>query len=174
MLFAVSEATVPKISVMMRKSYGAGYFVMNGYAYEPDYIVAWPTAEIAVMGPDGAVNIIHRRTLEAVPEEDRPSGGWSSRRTVRRNIDPFIAAGHALIDDVIDPAETRAAIWRGLEVASRQADCSSVAEARCHARLDKPRGANLPACTRSAPRSPQTSGKSSSTRARWSPKATRS
>ena len=56
MLFAVSEATVPKISVILRKSYGAGYFVMNGLAYEADYIVAWPTAEIAVMGPDGAVH----------------------------------------------------------------------------------------------------------------------
>ena len=117
MLFAVSEATVPKISVILRKSYGAGYFVMNGYGYEPDYIVAWPTAEIAVMGPDGAVNIIHRRTLEAVPEEERAQRRLELAEDVRRNIDPFIAAGHALIDDVIDPADTRAAIWRGLEVA---------------------------------------------------------
>ena len=74
MLFAVSEATVPKISVILRKSYGAGYFVMNGLAYEADYIVAWPTAEIAVMGPDGAVNIIHRRTLEAIEDEERARG----------------------------------------------------------------------------------------------------
>jgi acetyl-CoA carboxylase carboxyltransferase component len=116
MLFAVSEATVPKISVILRKSYGAGYFVMNGFGYEPDYIVAWPTAEIAVMGPDGAVNIIHRRTLEAVPEEERAQRRLELAEDVRRNIDPFIAAGHGLIDDVIDPAETRAAIWRGLEV----------------------------------------------------------
>ncbi len=70
MLFAVSEATVPKISVVLRKSYGAGYFVMNGLAYEADYIVAWPTAEIAVMGPDGAVNIIHRRALAAIEDDD--------------------------------------------------------------------------------------------------------
>ena len=92
MLFAVSEATVPKISVILRKSYGAGYFVMNGLAYEADYIVAWPTAEIAVMGPDGAVNIIHRKTLEAVPRSDearrsvRPAGGRdpAEHRPVRR------------------------------------------------------------------------------------------
>src|SRR5713226_4193397 len=71
MLYAVSEATVPKVTVVLRKGYGAGYYVMNGRAYEPDLIVAWPTAEISVMGPEGAVNIIHRRTLEAVPEEDR-------------------------------------------------------------------------------------------------------
>jgi len=117
MLFAVSEATVPKISVVMRKSYGAGYFVMNGFGYEPDYLVAWPTAEIAVMGPDGAVNIIHRRTLEAVPEDQRAAKRLELAEEVRRNIDPFVAAGHALVDDVIDPAETRAAIARGLELA---------------------------------------------------------
>ena len=64
MLFAVTEATVPKVSVVLRKSYGAGYFVMNGLAYEADYIAIWPTAEIAVMGPDGMVNIIHRKVLD--------------------------------------------------------------------------------------------------------------
>jgi acetyl-CoA carboxylase carboxyltransferase component len=117
MLFAVSEATVPKVSVVMRKSYGAGYFVMNGYAYEPDYLVAWPTAEIAVMGPDGAVNIIHRGTLEAVPEDERAQKRLELAEEIRANIDPFIAAGHALVDDVIDPADTRRAIWQGLEVA---------------------------------------------------------
>jgi acetyl-CoA carboxylase carboxyltransferase component len=116
MLFAVSEATVPKISVVMRKSYGAGYFVMNGTAYEADFIVAWPTAEIAVMGPDGAVNIIHRKTIEAVPEEERAEKRLELAEEIRQNIDPYIAAGHAQVDDVIDPAETRHAIWRGLEV----------------------------------------------------------
>lgn len=115
MLFAVSEATVPKISVVMRKSYGAGYFVMNGYAYEADYLVAWPTAEIAVMGPDGAVNIIHRKTIEAVPEEERVAKRLELAEEIRKNIDPYVAAGHALVDDVIDPADTRHAIWRGLE-----------------------------------------------------------
>ena len=116
MLFAVSEATVPKISVIMRKSYGAGYFVMNGFAYEADYIVTWPTAEIAVMGPDGAVNIIHRKTLEAVPEEERAQKRLELAEEIRRNIDPYVAAGHASVDDVIDPADTRAAIWRGFQL----------------------------------------------------------
>jgi acetyl-CoA carboxylase carboxyltransferase component len=118
MLFAVSEATVPKVSVVMRKSYGAGYFVMNGLAYEADYIVAWPTAEIAVMGPDGAVAIIHRRTLEAVPEEERAQKRLELAEEIRANIDPYVAAGHAQLDDVIDPADTRAAIARGLRVAA--------------------------------------------------------
>jgi len=115
MLFAVSEATVPKISVVMRKSYGAGYFVMNGYAYEADYLVAWPTAEIAVMGPDGAVNIIHRKTLDAVPEDERTAKRLELAEEIRKNIDPYLAAGHALVDEVIDPADTRRAIWFGLE-----------------------------------------------------------
>jgi acetyl-CoA carboxylase carboxyltransferase component len=117
MLFAVSEATVPKVSVVLRKSYGAGYFVMNGLAYEADYIVAWPTAEIAVMGPDGAVNIIHRKTLEAVPEEERAAKRLELAEEIRANIDPYVAAGHAQLDDVIDPADTRGAIARGLRVA---------------------------------------------------------
>jgi acetyl-CoA carboxylase carboxyltransferase component len=115
MLFAVSEATVPKISVILRKSYGAGYFVMNGYGYEPDYLVAWPTAEIAVMGPDGAVNIIHRKVLDATPEDERVAKRLELAEDIRRNIDPYVAAGHALIDDVIDPADTRRAIWQGLD-----------------------------------------------------------
>jgi acetyl-CoA carboxylase carboxyltransferase component len=118
MLFAVSEATVPKISVVMRKSYGAGYFVMNGLAYEADYIVAWPTAEIAVMGPDGAVAIIHRRTLEAVPAEEQAQRRLELAEEIRANIDPYVAAGHAQLDDVIDPADTRAAIARGLAVSA--------------------------------------------------------
>ena len=65
MLYAVSRATVPKITVVVRKAYGAGYYVMNGKAYEPDLIVAWPSAEISVMGAEGAVNIIGRSAIEA-------------------------------------------------------------------------------------------------------------
>jgi acetyl-CoA carboxylase carboxyltransferase component len=116
MLFAVSEATVPKVTVVLRKAYGAGYFVMNGTAYEADYIVAWPTAEIAVMGPDGMVNIIMRKQLEAIPEEERAQARIDMAEQLRKNIDPYIAAGHAQVDDIIDPAETRHAIWKGLQV----------------------------------------------------------
>ncbi|HZJ26972.1 MAG TPA: acyl-CoA carboxylase subunit beta [Acidimicrobiia bacterium] len=116
MLFAVSEATVPKISVVLRKSYGAGYFVMNGLAYEADYIVAWPTAEIAVMGPDGAVSIIHRKTIDALPEEEQAAKRLELAEEIRANIDPYVAAGHGQLDDVIDPADTRAAIARGLDI----------------------------------------------------------
>jgi acetyl-CoA carboxylase carboxyltransferase component len=117
MLYAISEATVPKITVVMRKAYGAGYFVMNGTAYEADYIVAWPTAEISVMGPDGAVNIIFRKQLAEIPEGDeRTQRRLEYAEEIRKTIDPYIAAGHAQVDDIIDPAETRAAIWKGLQV----------------------------------------------------------
>src|SRR4051794_19015612 len=117
MLFAISEATVPKITVVMRKAYGAGYFVMNGTAYEADYIVAWPTAEISVMGPDGAVNIIYRKQLAEIPEGDeRTQQRLQYAEEIRKTIDPYIAAGHAQVDDIIDPAETRFAIWKGLQV----------------------------------------------------------
>jgi acetyl-CoA carboxylase carboxyltransferase component len=113
----VSEATVPKISVVLRKSYGAGYFVMNGMAYEVDYLVAWPTAEIAVMGPDGVVNIAFRKQLEEVPEDkERDAKRIELAEMIRANIDPYVAAGHAQVDDVIDPADTRAAIARGLRI----------------------------------------------------------
>ena len=70
MLYAVSRATVPKITVVVRKAYGAGYYVMCGKAYEPDLIVAWPSAEISVMGPEGAVNIIFRKQIEASDDPD--------------------------------------------------------------------------------------------------------
>ena len=119
MLFAVSEATVPKVSVVLRKSYGAGYFVMNGLAYEADYLAIWPTAEIAVMGPDGMVNITMRRQLEQIPEgKERDEARIAMAEEFRKNIDPYIAAGHAQVDDVIDPADTRLAIWRGLEASA--------------------------------------------------------
>ena len=115
MLYAVSEATVPKLTVVLRKAYGAGYFVMCGRGYEPDLIVAWPTAEISVMGPEGGTNIIFRREIAAAasPDEER------ARRVeeFRKLINPYMAAGAALIDDVIDPRETRPVLIRALEMA---------------------------------------------------------
>jgi acetyl-CoA carboxylase carboxyltransferase component len=116
MLYAISRATVPKITVVVRKAYGAGYYVMNGKAYEPDLIVAWPSAEISVMGAEGAVNIIGRSAIEASddPEKTREE----MLEAVRRNIDPYLAAKNALIDDVIDPRETRPTIINGLRMAA--------------------------------------------------------
>ena len=115
MLYAISRATVPKITVIVRKAYGAGYYVMNGRAYEPDLIVAWPSAEISVMGAEGAVNIIGRSAIEA--SEDPEATREAMLAAVRATIDPYIAAKNALIDDVIDPRETRPTIIRGLRMA---------------------------------------------------------
>ncbi len=116
MLYATANATVPKITVILRKAYGAGYYVMNGRAYEPDLIVAWPSAEISVMGAEGAVEIIFRKQVEAAndPEAKRQE----LIADFRKIIDVYVAAGNAMIDDVIDPRETRATICRGLEMAA--------------------------------------------------------
>ena len=115
MLYAVSRATVPKVTVIVRKAYGAGYYVMCGKAYEPDLIVAWPGAEISVMGAEGAVNIIGRSAIEA--SEDPEATREAMLDAVRQNIDPYIAAGNAMIDDVIDPRETRPTIVKALRMA---------------------------------------------------------
>jgi acetyl-CoA carboxylase carboxyltransferase component len=116
MLYATANATVPKITVITRKAYGAGYYVMCGRAYEPDLIVAWPSAEISVMGAEGAVEIIFRKqVLEA---EDPQAKRAELVESFRRIIDVYIAAGNGMIDEVIDPRETRATICRGLEMAA--------------------------------------------------------
>jgi acetyl-CoA carboxylase carboxyltransferase component len=107
MLHAVASATVPKITVVLRKAYGAGYYVMNGRAYEPDLIVAWPSAEISVMGAEGAAEILFR----GAPDKPKVID------TYRGLIDVYVAAGNGMIDDVIDPRETRPSIIRALAVA---------------------------------------------------------
>ncbi len=118
MLYATANATVPKITVILRKAYGAGYYVMCGRAYEPDLIVAWPSAEISVMGAEGAVEIIFRKQLEAA--EDPAAKRQELIESLRQIIDVYIAAGNDMIDDVIDPRETRATICRALEMAARK------------------------------------------------------
>jgi methylmalonyl-CoA decarboxylase subunit alpha len=115
MLYAVSRATVPKVTVVIRKAYGAGYYVMCGKAYEPDLIVAWPGAEISVMGAEGAVEIIGRSAIEA--SDDPEATREAMLNAVRGQIDPYIAAGNAVIDDIIDPRETRPTIVKALRMA---------------------------------------------------------
>jgi acetyl-CoA carboxylase carboxyltransferase component len=116
MLFATANATVPKLTVVVRKAYGAGYYVMCGRAYEPDLIVAWPTAEISVMGAEGAVEILMRRQLAEA--EDPVAARAQMVAGFQQTIDVYGAAGNGMIDDVIDPRETRATICRGLAMAS--------------------------------------------------------
>ncbi len=114
MLYAVANATVPKVTVITRKAYGAGYYVMNGRAYEPDLIVAWPSAEISVMGAEGAVEIVMRKQVE---EADDPAAKKAELiAAYRKIIDVYIAAKNGMIDDVIDPRQTRPTICRALEM----------------------------------------------------------
>lgn len=112
MLHAVSEATVPKVTVIIRKAYGAGYFVMNGKAFEPDLIVAWPTAEISVMGAEGAASILYHKQIR---QAENPKEAWAEYSDqFRELIDVNIAASNMLIDDVIDPSDTKAEIYHAL------------------------------------------------------------
>lgn len=115
MLHVMSAATVPKVTVVVRKAYGAGYFVMCGRAYEPDLIVGWPTAEISVMGPEGMIGIAARKLFGDTPPP--PEVKQMLVDQLQKNIDVMKVAGWGLIDDVIDPRDTRKAIAWGLELA---------------------------------------------------------
>jgi acetyl-CoA carboxylase carboxyltransferase component len=116
MLHATASATVPKVTVILRKAYGAGYYVMCGRAFEPDLIVAWPTAEISVMGAEGAVEIVFRKQVEEAADPEAKRAELID--TYRQIIDVYIAARNDMIDDVIDPRETRAQICRALELSA--------------------------------------------------------
>ena len=115
MLHVMSAATVPKITVVVRKAYGAGYYVMCGKAYEPDLIVAWPSAEISVMGAEGMVGIAARKLFGDV--EPPPETKKMIIDQIQKNIDVYKVAGWGLVDDVIDPRDTRKVISWGLELA---------------------------------------------------------
>jgi acetyl-CoA carboxylase carboxyltransferase component len=114
MLHAMAAATVPKISVIVRKAYGAGYYVMCGRAYEPDLLVSWPTGEVSVMGPDGMVGIAARKLFGDTPPPPEVKAAIVAQ--IQQNIDIYKVAGWGLVDDVIDPRDTRRAIAWGLEL----------------------------------------------------------
>lgn len=116
MLFAVSRATVPKITIVIRKAYGAGYFVMCGRAYEPDYIAAWPTAEIALMGAEGAINIMYGRKLNELPPAEGAAKRAEMQAAYRAQVTPEKAAAVGGIDDIIDPRDTAGIIYDVLEM----------------------------------------------------------
>jgi acetyl-CoA carboxylase carboxyltransferase component len=121
LLYAYCEATVPKITVITRKSYGGAYCVMNSKHVRGDLNLAWPTAEIAVMGPDGAVNIIFRRELaDADDPVARKAELVEDYR--ERFANPYVAAGRGYIDDVIEPRETRPRLINALEVLRNKRD----------------------------------------------------
>jgi len=113
LLYAFCEATVPRIQVVVRKAYGGAYVVMNSKSIGADLAFAWPSAELAVMGPHGAVEIINRRELE---QSDDPAALRATLMAdyAEQYANPWIAAERGYVDDVIDPAMTRPALVRGL------------------------------------------------------------
>ncbi len=114
MLHCVAAATVPKLTVIVRKAYGAGYYVMCGRAYEPDLLVAWPGAEISVMGAEGMLGIasIKMGGIDNVPQEMRDQ----MLGMIRERIDIKKVGGWGLVDDIIDPRQTRSILARGLRM----------------------------------------------------------
>ncbi|NUT49735.1 MAG: acyl-CoA carboxylase subunit beta [Saccharothrix sp.] len=115
LLYAYCEATVPRVQVILRKAYGGAYIVMDSRSVGADLALAWPTNEIAVMGAEGAVNLLHRRELAVAEDPARLRAALVAEYQAEL-VHPYHAAEHGLVDDVIDPAETRAAIARGLAV----------------------------------------------------------
>lgn len=114
MLHAMASATVPKLTVVTRKGYGAGYFVMAGRAFEPDLIVAWPGAEISVMGAAGMVEIAAPKMFGKT--EPAPELKAQVAQMIQKYIDIYRVAGWGLIDDVIDPRETRSILCQAIEM----------------------------------------------------------
>ncbi len=121
LLYAFAEATVPRLTVITRKAYGGAYDVMNSKHIRGDLNLAWPTAEIAVMGPKGAVEILFRREIAEATDRE---AAIEQRITEYRDkfANPYIAAGRGYLDDVIDPSETRARLVSGLDILREKRD----------------------------------------------------
>jgi acetyl-CoA carboxylase carboxyltransferase component len=115
LLYAYCEATVPRIQVITRKAYGGAYVVMNSKSIGADLAYAWPSAELAVMGPQGAVDIVYRRELA---ESSDPAGRRAQlvEEYTEKFANPYLAAERGYVDDVIDPADTRKVLARSLDL----------------------------------------------------------
>ena len=123
LLYAYAEATVPKITVITRKAYGGAYCVMASKHIRTDANFAWPAAEIAVMGPEGAVNIVYKRELDKAPEAERERLRQEKIHEFReRFANPYVAAERGYVDAVIEPAETRARIIASLRALENKRD----------------------------------------------------
>jgi acetyl-CoA carboxylase carboxyltransferase component len=119
LLYAFCEATVPKLTVVTRKAYGGAYCVMCSKHIRADFNVAWPAAEVAVMGPEAAVNIIFRRDIEKATDAAARRADLVTDYT-ERFANPYVAAERGYLDDVIDPARTRPLLIRALRLALRK------------------------------------------------------
>jgi acetyl-CoA carboxylase carboxyltransferase component len=107
MIAAMSEATVPKISVIVRKAYGAGLYAMAGPAFEPDCCLALPNAQIAVMGPEAAVNAVYANKIAELPPEERAAFVEQKREEYRRDIDIYRLASELVVDGIVAPNDLR-------------------------------------------------------------------
>ena len=118
-LYAYSEATVPKVTLILRKAYGGGYIAMNSRHLRADFVFAWPGAEIAVMGPEGAANIIFRKEINGAdnPEEVRQQ---KVQEYKEKFANPYVAAAKGYVDSVIDPNETRKYLLHALQVSANK------------------------------------------------------
>ena len=121
LLYAYAEATVPKVAVIVRKSYGGAYDVMSSKHLRGDINYAWPTGEVAVMGPDGAVNILYRQRIRDAKDSDAERAQLIQEYRDRL-ANPYIAAGRGYIDDVIDPRETRLKVIRAFDMLQNKTD----------------------------------------------------
>lgn len=115
MIHAYSEATVPKLMIITRKSYGGAYCMMSSKGLRGDLLYAWPNAEIAVMGAEGAVNVLFKKDVSSAPDPDARRKELVSDYEERFN-NPYVCAARGLIDDVIEPRDTRRVLIRALEV----------------------------------------------------------
>jgi acetyl-CoA carboxylase carboxyltransferase component len=121
LLYAYSEATVPKVTVIIRKAYGGGYIAMNSRHLGADFVFAWPTAEIAVMGPEGAANIVFKKEID---EAENPAEMRKQKIQEYKDkfANPFVAASKGYIDEVIEPSETRTRLIHSLEISASKVD----------------------------------------------------
>ena len=119
MLYAYSEATVPKITVILRKAYGGGYIAMNSRHLGADFVFAWPTAEIAVMGPEGAANIIFAKEIKEA-QDPKAMRDLKVQEYIDKFANPYVAASKGFIDTVINPSETRSYILHALGMADNK------------------------------------------------------
>jgi propionyl-CoA carboxylase beta chain len=120
LLYAFAEATVPKVTVIARKAYGGAYCVMSSKHLRTDFNYAWPIAEIAVMGPEGAVNVLYRRELEGGDGAARRAEKTEEFRDAFAN--PYVAASRGFIDEIILPRTTRRKIISALEACAHKRD----------------------------------------------------
>jgi acetyl-CoA carboxylase carboxyltransferase component len=134
MISAVSEATVPKISVIVRKAYGAGLYAMAGPAFEPDCCIALPSASIAVMGPQAAINAVYYNQLQAIADEDeRAAKTEELRKEYAEDIDILHLASEMVVDAVVEPEDLRAELVRRFaHAAGKQRDRSEIGQPTKH------------------------------------------